>query len=742
MVEFLLGIDVQLVQDLQWAAPTWKIGTGIGLALLTWVALWWSRPTTPKKGLELSLWFSVLGLLSIMNSEPQLVSESSASVDGKTIVVLDHSASMSVMSKGQSRFERAEKILAEIRETIGGDFEVWHMGGGLQKPQANSTWATESDVLQVLHGLKDRYLGEEVRGVVLLTDGIDRGVLSQTLDQVPTLPGPLNVVVLDETKTLFDQSITSVETGGYAFQRMNFEIHATIQGMPNTTVTVNLRKNNDVADTQETVLDDNGVGQVDFTVRPLDVGRFAWDVSIPVDPRDVIPSNNYFPVVLKVVRDEVRVLQVSGSPSYDQKFLRLFLKQDPSVDLISFFILRTHADLGNNWSQSELSLIAFPYERLFTEELETFDLVIFQNFNHKPYFGYQSDELLDNIAEYVKRGGAFAMIGGDRSFDLGEYANTPIEQILPVMLGATDSASELKFQPQLTLQGAGHPLIRLASSDDENRRLWEELPEMDGFNRISGLVDGAASLLQHPTAKDDRGQPHSVLSVREVEKGRVMAVNVDSSWRWSYSEALEGGGNQAYLRFWKNAIRWLIADPEDAKVVILPSKENNLVGEEMLITVRSRDTQYQPLGGQALQLTIQQPSGDKVQQDVRTNDNGELLFPFTPEQQGVYQVRVTDSNGTVDVETVFAASSRMKEMEQVTPNPSLMSILVDSMAASGSIAQWMLSSDLKPWVLNTGVVKTVPKRTSHPIATAPLWFILLAPMLAMVVWIRRQNGGR
>lgn len=742
MVEFLLGLDVQLVQDLQWAAPSWKIVSGVGLAILSWLVLFWSRPSTPQKGLELSIWFGLLSVLAVMNAEPQLVSESSASVDGKTVVILDHSASMSVMSDGASRFERAEKILTELRESIGGEFEVWHMGGGLQKPQVNTTWATESDVLQVLHGVKDRYLGEEVRGIVLFTDGIDRGTLSQTLDQIPTLPGPLNVVVMDEANALFDQSITSVETGGYAFQRMNFEIHATVQGQPNTTVKVNLKKNNDVADTQDAVLDDDGIGHVDFTVRPLEVGRYAWDVSIPVDPRDVIPSNNYFPVVLKVVRDEVRVLQVSGSPSYDQKFLRLFLKQDPSVDLISFFILRTHEDLGNNWSQSELSLIAFPYERLFTEELQTFDLVIFQNFNHKPYFGYQSDELLDNIAEYVKRGGAFAMIGGDRSFDMGEYANTPIEQILPVMLGATDSASEMKFQPQLTLQGAGHPLIRLASSDEENRRLWEQLPEMDGFNRVSGLVDGAASLLQHPTAKDDRGQSHSILSVREVEKGRVMALNVDSSWRWSYSEALEGGGNQAYLRFWKNAIRWLIADPEDAKVVILPSKENNLVGEEMLVTVRSRDTRYQPLGGQALQLTIQQPNGSKVQQDVRTDGNGELLFPFLPEQQGVYQVRVTDLNGTVDVETVFAASSRMKEMEQVKPNTALMTSLVDTMTASGESAQWMLSGDLKDWMLNTEVVKSVPKRSSHPIATAPLWFILLAPMLALVVWIRRQNGGR
>jgi len=83
--------------------------------------------------------------------------------------------------------------------------------------------------------------------------------------------------------------------------------------------------------------------------------------------------------------------------------------------LISFFILRTPGDDPHS-SQDELSLIPFPTQEIFQEQLKTFDLVIFQNFNHRPY---RMSQYLDGIASYVREGGAFAMIGGDQSFSAG-----------------------------------------------------------------------------------------------------------------------------------------------------------------------------------------------------------------------------------------------------------------------------------------------------------------------------------
>ena len=60
------------------------------------------------------------------------------------------------------------------------------------------------------------------------------------------------------------------------------------------------------------------------------------------------------------------------------------------------------------------------------------DLVVLQNFDYAPYFSYNAEELLGNLARYVEDGGALVMTGGDRSFDLGDYQGTPLERVLPV----------------------------------------------------------------------------------------------------------------------------------------------------------------------------------------------------------------------------------------------------------------------------------------------------------------------
>ena len=70
------------------------------------------------------------------------------------------------------------------------------------------------------------------------------------------------------------------------------------------------------------------------------------------------------------------------------------------------------------------------------------------------------------------------MTGGDRSFDLGGYANTPVGDVLPVKLGVGGvKADEGVFRPRLTAAGAAHPITRLLGDLDESRAILEALYE-------------------------------------------------------------------------------------------------------------------------------------------------------------------------------------------------------------------------------------------------------------------------
>jgi hypothetical protein len=53
---------------------------------------------------------------------------------------------------------------------------------------------------------------------------------------------------MHERNEIFDESVVQVESGGFAFQRLNFSLKATVRGAPNGKLKVELRKNNKSVD--------------------------------------------------------------------------------------------------------------------------------------------------------------------------------------------------------------------------------------------------------------------------------------------------------------------------------------------------------------------------------------------------------------------------------------------------------------------------------------------------------------
>ena len=139
------------------------------------------------------------------------------------------------------------------------------------------------------------------------------------------------------------------------------------------------------------------------------------------------------------------------------------------MDLLSFFILRTLDDDVAS-PTSELSLIPFPTNLLFNDYLNSFDLILFQNFSYKPFIdkGY-----LANIKNFVETGGAFMMIGGELSFQGGGYAETDIEKILPVQLeDKSQPFVDESFDIQLEQNPPRHPILQLEKESSANSRVF------------------------------------------------------------------------------------------------------------------------------------------------------------------------------------------------------------------------------------------------------------------------------
>lgn len=731
---------------LQWSAPSWLWGVALCVALIAWLLAWKGERSARLKTVELVCWAAALAGMVVALGGPVWVQEEGHLEPGRNVVMIDASTSMSVLEKGVPRSAQVSEALARIQAQVGA-VEVVHFGSDLQVGEPSEFALRDTNFSTSFEAVRERFAGERLASLSVITDGADRSPMRwnwRSGDPSPPspLPGPLTVFQAGDEHALSDVSVRSIDSGGFAFLRQPFRLTAQVQavGMALDAVPVTLEQDGAVVTTRTVELDEEGRGEATFEVTPARAGRFSYAIRVPTFEGDAVPSNNVLPVVVRVMRDRIRILQVAGAPSWDVKFLRRFLKGDPSVQLVSFFILRTTSDLVTPYRDDELSLIQFPYRRLFDEDLWSFDVVVFQNFDHGDYFQSESSILLANIAQYVQEGGAFVMIGGDRSFSLGGYGGTPLEDVLPVSLSPVPAEpSEAPFQPVLTASGARHPVTRLLSSPDENQQWWERLGEMEGINRVRGLNPGSTLLLAHPDVVNESGSPQPVLAVREVGAGRTMALMTDSSWRWSMAEVASGRGNQAYLRFWKGALRWLMRDESTARVTVSSGRENYALGEEVRLVVRARGADFARLDGAAVEFEVAQRDGEPSLHRTTLSD-GEAVWVRPATEQGAHRVTARVHQGEQEVgrgETVFAVTSRDPELEDVTADAGFLSWL-----ASSHGGEHYSAGSGGEVVIDPSAGRTVQERVETSLGRAPGLMAWVMMFSGLGWWTRRRSGLR
>ena len=142
---------------------------------------------------------------------------------------------------------------------------------------------------------------------------------------------------------------------------------------------------------------------------------------------ELTPINNRAVISIDGVRDKLRVLLVSGEPHAGERTWRNLLKSDASVDLVHFTILRP-PEKQDGTPINELSLIAFPTRELFQQKINEFQLIIFDRYARQgvlpiPYF--------DNMARYVRAGGAVLVSAGPDYASATSIWRTPLDSVLP-----------------------------------------------------------------------------------------------------------------------------------------------------------------------------------------------------------------------------------------------------------------------------------------------------------------------
>lgn len=600
-----------------------------------------------------------VGAVVLLVLQPAAQVRSVSRVPNHVAVLVDVSRSMAIrdQAQGPSRLERASALLARSRER----FDLWRkektvtfyaFGSELRElPTSPVAADAATHTEEALSDLAQDRAHTDLAGLIVISDGADNGRLGKgdlspaARSLLARLKAPVHTVLVGSPE-IRDLSIADLFVDDFAFVRnaVRVDVDLHVLGYPGQPITVTLEGSSGVLATRRVQASEaRARKRVRFEFVPPEVGMVVYTVKVPVQPGEALTENNQRSFVQKVIRDRVRVLQLCGRPSWDTRFLRHLLKQDPNVDLISFFILRTPTDISQVDS-SELSLIPFPTEELFERELGSFDLVIMQNFNYSPYGigGY-----LPQLRSYVEEGGALLMMGGDLSFASGGYSGSVLAPVLPMQLpeelfDPERLLSVEEFHPRLTREGRDHPIMQLADLGIATESLLRTLPPLDGCNLVEDAGPGATVLLDHPRLRTRSGASMPVLSVREAGKGRTLAFTSDSSWRWAFAEAAPDLARRAYERLWRNAIRFLIRDPELSLLRVIAEKDQVAQGNAIKVVLRAYQPDFQPAKGLEATYQVVPPKGASDPAGKGTLDErGEYMFSFKPNKNGIYRVRAS-----------------------------------------------------------------------------------------------------
>ncbi len=242
----------------------------------------------------------------------------------------------------------------------------------------------------------------------------------------------------------------------------------------------------------------------------------------------------------------------------------------------------------------ELSLIAFPTRELFLEKIDEFDLIIFDRYRRR---GVLPSLYLDNIARYVREGGAVLIASGPAFAGAESLYRTPLREVLPA--APTARVLERGYVPRVSELGDRHPVTNGLTDFAPRPTSPEGVP---GWGRWFRLIE-MDPLSGHTVMEGPEGRPLLVLD--RPGQGRIAMMASDHAWLWS--RGYEGGGPQPELL--RRLAHWLMKEPELEEEVLTAQPD----GAGITVTAPDGETQA---------LTLTQTGPGEWQGQVAAAGNG------------------------------------------------------------------------------------------------------------------------
>nr|WP_210260223.1 hypothetical protein [Hongsoonwoonella zoysiae] len=489
-----------------------------GISALLGLRAWWLRAIA-------------LALLIFALAGPAIEREDREPLSSVVALVVDNSQSQDLAER-KTTSEEVRAALESRLEQLSG-FEIRTIRAGRGESSATDGTALFGALSEAFADVPP----ERVGGAIFITDGQVHDVPEKA--ESLGFDAPVHGLITGRTDEI-DRRLALGKAPRFGL--VGSEQVVTLQlldrgvGVPQGRARLTVRRNGEVV-SEERV----DPGQtIDIPVEISSGGDNIFEFEAEPLAGELTEVNNRVVVTVEGIRENLRVLLVSGSPHAGERTWRNLLKSDASVDLVHFTILRPPSKQDGT-PINQLSLIAFPTRELFSVKIDEFDLIIFDRYVRR---GVLPLLYFDNIARYVKEGGAILIASGPDYADSGSIYRTPLSTVLPAE--PTGRLWEEPYKAAISGIGERHPVTRGLPGSEAEPAAWSRW-----FRLVESSIKDGETLMTGP---GDR----PLLVLDRQDEGRVAVLLSDHVWLWA--RGYEGGGPHVPLL--RRLAHWLMKEPD------------------------------------------------------------------------------------------------------------------------------------------------------------------------------------
>ena len=439
---------------------------------------------------------------------------------------------------------------------------------------------------------------------------------------------------------------------------------------------------------QRVVLGEDGIlKRTTFRITPKVVGQYEFRAKVEDAGPELTQEDNVATAAVKVVRQQIRVLLIAGSPSPEVQFLRNALMRDQRVEFAGWL---QHADPGFRQPGDR------PISRLPNDsaELRNYDALLLVDPDLRA-LGPQWPEMITHFVGQEGgrrdlRGGRALLAAALRGRRRARCAGGELDArscrscATPACSAPRPRCGSRASQPtrwSSRPEGRGDPVFEFNADPIRNRSILTSLPGMYWSFPVTRSRPGATVLARHgdPRMQNQYGR-QPLLASQLYGPGRTVFIGFDSTYRWRYlsEDYFDGFWARLVDRVGRNK-----ALGGRFPFTVHLGKSVYRVGDQVSVGVRYTDPAALAEATElAADLEIAGQPPEPLRFEKAADDPGLLTASFPAAQAGAYTIRIVPTTAATAGSDIRASTTtfRVEPPKREIDEPSLNRPLLTELA--------------------------------------------------------------